>query len=106
MQRAGRAEQPIEAVDRQLVTAAAYLVLCRAVEPVPDHLAEEARRLIDEYRERCLWFLRPDYYPEDRAEILRVLGYVERHGDREGFRRAAEIRQWLSRNSSAPSAVS
>lgn len=66
---------------------------------MPDHLAEEARRLIDEYRERCLWFLRSDYYPKGRAETLRVLEYVERYGDREGFRRAAEIRQWLRERS-------
>ena len=41
-------------------------------------MAEALRQLIDEYRERCLWFLRPDY--------------IERHGDQQGYRRAAEIR--------------
>jgi hypothetical protein len=27
----------------------------------------KVRELIDEYRARCLWFLRADYYPESRA---------------------------------------
>ena len=62
------------------------------------------RRLVDEYRDRCLWFLRADYYPDGDSEILRILGYIERHGDRRGYQRAAEIRRWLSRQSSATSA--
>jgi hypothetical protein len=68
--------------------------------------ADAVNRLVDEYRVRCLWFLREDFYPSTLAERLRVLGYIERHGDLEAFRRAAELRQWLSRNSSAPSAGS
>ena len=58
------------------------------------------RRLVDDYRDRCLWFLRQDYYPARPAEILRVLDQVERHGDRAAHLRAAEIRRWLSRTSS------
>jgi hypothetical protein len=63
-------------------------------------------RLVDEYRLRCLWFLRPDYYPSSDAERIRVLLYIERHGDRDAYRRAREMRRWLSQTSSAPSAVS
>ena len=59
------------------------------------------RRLVDEYRDRCLWFLRADDYPDGDSEILRMLGYIERHGDRSGYQRAAEIRRWLSRQSNA-----
>ena len=69
-------------------------------------IAEAVNRLVDEYRLRCLWFLRSDYYPATDAERLKVLAYIQRHGDREAFRRAAEVRQWLSRTSSAPSAAS
>jgi hypothetical protein len=78
------------------------------VQPVLDErsVAEAVDRLVDEYRVRCLWFLREDHYPKTREERLRVLGYIERYGDREAFRRAGELRQWLSRNSSAPSAGS
>lgn len=64
------------------------------------------RQFVDEYRARCLWFLRPDYYPatpDEREEVLRL---IERHGDRAAFHRAAQIRQWLSPASSARSATS
>jgi len=69
-------------------------------------VTEAVNQLIDEYRIRCLWFLRPDYYPSTPEERLRVLGYIERHGDREGFRRAATLKRWLSPHSSGPSAIS
>lgn len=58
-------------------------------------LAEEVRRLVDEYRVGCLWFLRADYYPSGLEDQLRVLEYIERHGDREAFRRAATLKRWL-----------
>lgn len=67
---------------------------------------EAVNRLVDEYRIRCLWFLRSDFYPSTLAERLRVLGYFERHGDREVFRRAATLKRWLSPDSSAPFAGS
>lgn len=73
-------------------------------------LAPEAegavRQLVDEYRDRCLWFLRRDYYPGTVEEALRVLDAIQRHGDRDGFQRAARVRQWLSPNSSVVSAAS
>jgi hypothetical protein len=61
--------------------------------------------LVDEYRARCLWFLRTDYYPQTPTEACHVLEYIERYGDVAAFRKAAPLRQWLSRNPSAPSAV-
>jgi hypothetical protein len=64
------------------------------------------RELVDEYRDRCLWFLRHDYYPATTEEAQRVLDAIQRHGDRNGFRRAARLRQWLSLPSSATSAGS
>ena len=64
------------------------------------------RRLIDDYRSRCLWFLRSDYYPVSQAERERVLSLIARHGDQEAFRRVAEIRAWLSQDSSETSAGS
>lgn len=62
------------------------------------------RSLVDDYRNRCLWFLRPDYYPSTTTESLHVLDLIERHGDVAAFRRASEIRTWLSRPSNATSA--
>jgi hypothetical protein len=61
--------------------------------------------LVDEYRARCLWYLREDYYPKTPAEACRVLEAIERHGDVAAFRKAAALRRWLSRNSNAPSAA-
>jgi len=66
-------------------------------------LERTMKGLVDEYRSRCLWFLRPDYYPATLEERLRVLGYIERHGDLSAFKRAATLRQWLSRSSNETS---
>ncbi|MBI5396448.1 MAG: hypothetical protein HZA91_14230 [Verrucomicrobia bacterium] len=63
------------------------------------------RALTDEYRLRCLWFLRGDYYPATPAEALRVLGYIERRGDMAAFRKVAPLKQWLLQNSSGRSAA-
>lgn len=76
----------------------------RAIER--EEIDREVRRLTDEYRVRCLWFLRPDFYPSDDAETLRVMRQIELHADRAGFVRAAKVRRWLSPSSSAPSAGS
>jgi hypothetical protein len=71
-----------------------------AMDGGPREIANAVRGLVDEYRDRCLWFLRADYYPETPEEILKTLDYIERHGDRRGYLRAAEVRRWLSRRSS------
>jgi hypothetical protein len=66
----------------------------------------EFRRLVSEYRDRCLWFLREDYVPTEPAEMLRVLDQIERHGDRDAFVAARRLSRWLSRHSSGTSAAS
>ena len=68
--------------------------------------ARSVDALVDEYRTRCLWFLRPDYYPATTEQRLRVLGYIERYGDLAAYRRASALRQWLSRPSSEASVSS
>jgi len=35
-------------------------------------LNEAIDRLVDEYRTRCLWFLREDFYPKSREERIRA----------------------------------
>lgn len=72
----------------------------------PAATQQEVNRLVDEYRGRCLWFLRLDYYPASDDERLRILGYIERYGDRSAFQKAAAVRRWLSQTSSARSAAS
>ncbi len=69
-------------------------------------LARRIDQLVDENRIRALWFLRPDWYPSTREERIRALAYIERRADRETFRRAAELKRWLSQTSRAPSAGS
>jgi hypothetical protein len=66
-------------------------------------LMQNVNALVDEYRTRCLWFLREDYYPQTTTDALRVLEYIERHGDVAAFQKAATLRQWLLQNSNAPS---
>jgi len=74
--------------------------------PSDSSFAEDAlNRLIDDYRDRCLWFLRPDYHPTTLVERYRALDLIVRYGDLEAFRRASEIRQWLSHHSSGTSAA-
>jgi hypothetical protein len=67
-------------------------------------IMQKVHALMDEYRATCLWYVRPDYYPQSSHEACRILEAIERHGDLAAFRKAGELRQWLSRNSSAPSA--
>jgi hypothetical protein len=61
----------------------------------------ELMSLLDRYRERCLWFARPDYVPASREEWLRTLDLIERYGDMNAFKQVREAREWLSRPSKA-----
>ena len=65
---------------------------------------ETLRSLIDQYRTRCLWFLREGYYPTTTDEVLRVLDAIQHHGDVDAFKRAGALRQWVSASFSAASA--
>jgi hypothetical protein len=68
---------------------------------VDDRMVSAAvNELIDEHRVQCLWFLRENYYPSTLEARIRTLGYIERHGSLEAFRRAAALKRWLSRASS------
>jgi hypothetical protein len=69
----------------------------------PINYTEAIRELVDEYRDRCLWFQRPDYYPETPEEILRAIELIERYGDRAAYKRAETIRAWLTQSSRLPS---
>ena len=69
-------------------------------------LDAEVRSFVDDYRERCLWFVRADYYPSTPDEILRVLRWIRARGDREAFQRAGKIEEWLSRTFNEKSAAS
>ena len=61
----------------------------------PTSITTAIDALVDEYRSRCLWFMRSDYYPRTTQERLRVLDAIASHGDLAAYRRAASLRQWL-----------
>ena len=72
--------------------------------PVHVDVTAEVDRLIEECRISCLWFLKPDYHPATDTERLRLLAEIERHGDRDAYRRAATLRRWPSQHFSVASA--
>jgi hypothetical protein len=61
-----------------------------------DDLEQQLVELIEHYRVRCLWFLAEDFVPATPEQAVRVLEYIERYGDREGFVQARRLKQWLS----------
>jgi len=61
-----------------------------------DALFNEINVLVEEYRARCLWFLKPGFSVSTQEEALRVLDLIERYGDRSAYQRAERLRQWLS----------
>lgn len=71
----------------------------RSIEEVEAAIDE----LVERYRDTCLWFLDPAFRASSEAARRRVLDHIARHGDREAFVRATELRSWLSRPSSARS---
>ncbi len=66
---------------------------------------EDVARLVAEHRDRCLWFLAPDFQPTDDQSAIRALRYIERYGDKAAFEQARTLRTWLQQHSSANSAV-
>ena len=67
-------------------------------------LLKQAHALIEANRERCLWFFRKDYLPQDRDGLIKAMTYIERRGDRDSYVKARSIRECLSRNFSETSA--
>ncbi len=61
---------------------------------------ESVLRLVEEYRDRCLWFLDPRFVPTNEEEALRILDMIERYGDRAAFERSTKLRACLSQRSS------
>jgi hypothetical protein len=66
---------------------------------------EEVALLVVEHRDRCLWFLAPNFQPTDDQSAMRALRYIERYGDKAAFERARTLRTWLQQHSSADSVV-
>jgi hypothetical protein len=66
---------------------------------------ENVTRLVAEHRDRCLWFLAPDFLPTDDESAIRAMRYIERYGDKAAFEQARSLRTWLQQHSSANSVV-
>ncbi|OGB95326.1 MAG: hypothetical protein A2Z31_02555 [candidate division NC10 bacterium RBG_16_65_8] len=66
---------------------------------------EEVALLVAEHRDRCLWFLAPNFQPTDDQSAMRALRYIERYGGKAAFERARTLRTWLQQHSSADSVV-
>jgi hypothetical protein len=70
------------------------------METMNAQMQERVNALVDTYRDRCLWFLRRDFYPADVESALRALDHIRRHGDLKAFQQAGEIYHRLSSLSS------
>lgn len=68
--------------------------------PTRREIEEAVTMLVEANRMRCLWFAPPDYLPSTDEERLRALQHIERHGDRQSFVRARELRACLLQPSS------
>lgn len=66
---------------------------------------EDIARLADENRDRCLWFLAPDFQPTDDESAIRALRYLERYGGKAVCEQARILRTWLQQYSSAKPVV-
>jgi len=56
-------------VQAAVFQSAPRLVACTRVNGESD-IADTVRRLVDDYRDQCLWFLRRDFYPDGVVETL------------------------------------
>ncbi|MGC3999805.1 MAG: hypothetical protein QM767_21130 [Anaeromyxobacter sp.] len=74
--------------------------------PSGEELSRAIDALVDEWRERSLWYLRRDWYPRTSAEQRSALEAIQRRSNLETFKRAARLMAWLSPDSSATSAGS
>jgi hypothetical protein len=84
------------------------------VDPAPPATGDAGRAdlvraieaLVEECRVECLWYLRPDFQPSTDVERDQILDAIQLHSSRDVFRRAGNLKAWLSRLSSAESASS
>jgi hypothetical protein len=63
-------------------------------------IACAVNELVEANRARCFWFAPPEYLPVTDDERLRALDNIERYGDRQAFKRARELSEWLLLNHS------
>ncbi len=62
--------------------------------------SKEFRSLVEDYRGMCLWSLPEDFMPDNERKMVSFVECLEHYGDLNAYRKAGEIRKWLSRLSS------
>ena len=74
--------------------------------PASAEIARAVDALVDECRVSCLWYMPADYHPASDEERWNVLDLIQQHADLSTFKRAGELKRWLSPPSSSASADS
>jgi hypothetical protein len=74
--------------------------------PTAEQVARDVDALVDECRVSCLWYMPADYYPASDDERWTVLDLIQQRADLATFKRAGELKRWLSPTSSDASASS
>jgi hypothetical protein len=69
---------------------------------LPDIL-RQVRALVEQTRAASLWFVNDEFCPTTREQAVRALRWIEQRSNREQYVQARQLRQWLSRTSSAAS---
>ncbi len=72
--------------------------------PTREDVVRQVDQLVDRCRVDHLWFQRPDFYPRSDPERLAILEAIQKRADVDTFRRAGQLKTWLSRLSSSESA--
>lgn len=62
---------------------------------MPADYFKEVNKLVEKYRDRCLWFLSQGYTPDTPEEAMQTLELIQRYGDRDAFKDAERLKKWL-----------
>ena len=62
---------------------------------VPPSVREQIESLWEKGKAQCAWFIRPDYQPKTKADLLHCLGLLMRHGNRETYVMARRLKKCL-----------
>lgn len=73
--------------------------------PPTEQVPLAVNALVDECRISCLWYMPAEYYPASDEERWHVLDLIQQHADLPTFKRAGELKRWLSPPSSNASAA-
>ena len=62
--------------------------------------SKEFQSVVEDYRGMCLWSLPEDFMPGNERQVHCLVECLEHYGDLNAYRKAGEIRKWLSHVSS------